>query len=224
MEKVLSPRFMIGFDVLLLATQLDSYDEKDPRNERASKLIKKAGTIYISGGQRYIDMLNDVGENAFMEYYNWYEKNITNVVRDAQEFIQPDYEDGVPKYDVTKYGIAKYFDGLNKEVFEEIQKLIMFLYDKKSLVALNSLQEEFGGDEDFTEHTHGFVILAHSILIACLEGGEFLDRLERICFRYHLEGEEDIDSITKMYEEFKESRILGIDQIADNFINRNYTD
>ncbi len=223
MEKVLSPRFMIGFDVLLLATQLDSYDEKDPRNDRASKLIKKAGTIYISGGQRYIDMLNDVGENAFMEYYNWYEENITNVVREAQEFIQPDYENGVPIYDVNKYSISKYFDGLNKDVFEEIQKLIMFLYDKKSLVALNSLQEQFGDDEDFTEHTHGFVILAHSILIACLEGGEFLDRLENICFRYNLEGEEDIDNITKIYEEFKESRILGIDQIADNFINRNYT-
>ena len=223
MEKVLAPRFMIGFDVLLLATHLDSYDEKDSRNERASKLIKKAATIYISGGQRYVDMINDVGENAFMEYYNWYEKNITNVIREAQEFIQPDYENGVPIYDVNKYSISKYFDGLNKDVFEEIQKLIMFLYDKKSLVALNSLQEQFGDDEDFTEHTHGFVILAHSILIACLEGGEFLDRLENICFRYNLEGEEDIDNITKIYEEFKESRILGIDQIADNFINRNYT-
>lgn len=222
MEKLLSPRFMFGFDILLLSSHLDSYTEKDPRNDRAAKLIDKAAKIYIGGGQKYVDMLNDVGENAFQEYYNWYDKNITRVVIEAQKTDNHVYSNGVPECDVNKYGLSVYFDGLNKDVFEEIQKLIIFLYDKRSIKALDSLSEEFGNDPDFTEQTHGFVILAHSILISCLEGGEFLDRLEKIFSEYQVDANSITEEIINSFEEFKKSRTTDIDEIAYNFINRKY--
>ncbi len=191
-EKDFRPRFILGLDILILSKQLELLNEKDPRNSRASELIKKSALIYVDGGRRYEDLINEVGDFAFEEYQGWYKKNIFDVVKRDPAHMAKDYDGGpIPKYDVNKYDLGKYFDGLNKEVFEELQKMIMFLFDPKSEKVLENIMGN-NVEEDFVNHTRHFGVLAQSILIATLEGGEFLDRLEKIIFKYISEGEEEV--------------------------------
>jgi hypothetical protein len=215
------PRFIFGLDILVLSKQLDLLNEADIRNSRASDLIKKASYIYIKGGRRYEDLINDVGDSAFEEYQAWYKKNIFDVVKSNPVHMSPDYDGGpLPKYDVNKYDLGKYFDGLNKEIFEELQKMIMFLFDPKSEKVLEQLNGK-EGEEDFVNHTRHFSVLAQSILIATLEGGEFLDRLEKILSRYSMdEDEEDVTRIMSEQARYKEN---DISSIASDFLNmKNY--
>jgi hypothetical protein len=220
-KKDLRPRFILGLDILILSKQLELLNEKDPRNSRASELIKKSALIYIEGGRRYEDLVNEVGDSSFEEYQGWYKKNIFDVVKRDPAHMATDYDGGpIPKYDVNKYDLGKYFDGLNKDVFEELQKMIMFLFDPKSEEVLEQLKGN-KGEEDFVNHTRHFSVLAQSILIATLEGGEILDRLEKIIFKYISEEEEE-NILEKMTpEKFKNNNDIA--SIASDFLSmKNY--
>jgi hypothetical protein len=200
MEKKSNIRLMFGFDVMLLSLNLDAVKEPDKRNERASNLIKKACMIYLSGGKQYEDMLQNVGDNALGEYQEWYTEHIFNVVMNNPEYIINDgKKEPMPKYDVNKYDLGKYFDGLNKEVFEELQKLILYLRNPASDEAFKIAGDISKNDPSFPDHTKYFFILAHSILIATLEGGEFLDRIEKIFQGYDI-SEEDKEFINSQIE------------------------
>lgn len=185
-------RFFFGLDILLLSHELETEGEKDNRNDRAAALIKRASVIYINGGNQYQEMLKNVLDNALNEYQDWYHEKIYKVVMEDPSHLMDDGEESsVPKYDVNKYGLNKYFDGLNKEVFEELQKLILFLKDEESGMVLKAFSEVYTSkDDSFIEDSKGFFVLAHSILVATLEGGEFLDRLELIFSRYGLSESE----------------------------------
>jgi hypothetical protein len=215
-------RIIFGLDALLLSKQLDFVNDEDPRNKRASDLIKRASILYIQGGRKYEDLINDVGDNAFVEYQEWYKKNIFDEVKSKPEYMSPDYDGGpIPKYDVNKYDIGKYFDGLNKEVFEELQKMVMFLFDPRSEGILE--KESSDDDKDFVNHTRHFSVLAHSILIATLEGKEFLDRLEKIISRYDI-GKELEDAIMGEAEGRRKSKVNeSMAEIASDFLKmQNY--
>lgn len=192
MEKKDRARFFFGLDILFLSHELEKINEKDIRNDRASALIKRASIVYMNGGNRYRDMVYDVFNNALKEYQDWYHDNIYSVVMSNPTHLMEDGDDGpIPKYDVNKYDLRKYFDGLNKEVFEELQKLIFFLKDPDSEEVLNTFGKSHNSeDENFAEESINFWILAHSILVATLEGGEFLDRLEKIFKGYRISEEE----------------------------------
>ncbi len=221
-EKDFRPRFILGLDILILSKQLELLNEKDPRNSRASELIKKSALIYVDGGRRYEDLINEVGDFAFEEYQGWYKKNIFDVVKRDPAHMAKDYDGGpIPKYDVNKYDIGKYFDGLNKEVFEELQKMVMFLFDPRSEGILE--KESSDDDKDFVNHTRHFSVLAHSILIATLEGKEFLDRLEKIISRYDI-GKELEDAIMGEAEGRRKSKVNeSMAEIASDFLKmQNY--
>ena len=163
-------------------------------------------------------MINTVGNNAFLEYTKWYKKNIFNVVKKGGVHLSPDYEGGpVPKYDVNKYDIGKYFNGLNKDVFEELQKMIMFLFDPGSEYVLEKIKPK--EDDEFVVHTRNLSVLAHSILISCLEGGEFLDRLENIFQMYQVKKEDEEELIKLLNYKDKNRGIEGSSaQIAYDFM------
>jgi hypothetical protein len=197
MERKRNVRLMFGSDVLMLGLNLDFLKEGDKRNERAARLIKKASMIYIGAGKQYEEMVKDVADNALKEYMGWYTENIFNVVMSNPVHLMKDGDTTpIPKYDVNKYDIGQYFDGLNKEVFEELQKLIFYLNHPESDEAFKTASEMSKDDTDFPVHTKDFFVLAHSILIATLEGREFLDRMEKIFSRYELprDQEESIKS------------------------------
>jgi|688.fasta_scaffold00022_186 hypothetical protein len=210
-------RLIFGLDALLLSKQLDFVNDEDPRNQRASDLIKRASILYIQGGRKYEDLINDVGDNAFGEYQEWYKKNIFDVVKNSPEHLSPDRENvPFPKYDVKKYEFDKYFDGLNKEVFEELQKMVMFLFDPRSEEILE--RESSDEDEDFVNHTRHFSVLGHSILIATLEGKEFLDRLEKIIHRYDV-GKEFEEAIMGAAEGRRKNKVNeSITEIASDLL------
>ncbi|NBU98063.1 MAG: hypothetical protein EBS19_07610, partial [Spirochaetia bacterium] len=159
------------------------------------------------------------GNNAFEEYHEWYKKNIFDVVKNNPEHLRQDQEDlPFPKYDVNKYDIGKYFNGLNKEVFEELQKMVIFLFDPRSKVLLEkerSRSKEKDEDEDFVNHTIYFSVLAQSILIAALEGGKFLDRLEEIVSKY---SSEQVNLEKMSSDKFENNNDIA--SIALNFLNR----
>ena len=214
MKKEKSSRFFFGLDVLSLSRELDFQMEKDQRNSRASKLIKKAALSYMIGGQIYEDMLNDVGDNLFSEYQDWYSDNIVKPVKSGPIHLSEDYDGGpIPKYDANKYSIANYFNGLNKSVFEELQKLILFLMNHDLKEALSYVQKD-DGDEQFLDHTEYFFIFAHSIFIACLEGGDFLNRIEKIFDKYDVLSGEEGEKLNRMID----------DNIADPSDAENYKD
>jgi hypothetical protein len=217
----IDPRFILGLDILILSKQLDLLNEKDLRNSRASELIKKSALIYVDGGRRYEDLINEVGDSTFEEYQGWYKKNIFDKVKSDPVHMSSDYDGGpIPKYDVNKYDLGKYFDGLNKDVFEELQKMIMFLFDPKSEMVLEQLNGD-KGEKDFVNHTRNFSVLAQSILIATLEGGEFLDRLEKIISKYISEEEEE--AILEKMTPIKFRNNNDIASIASDFLNmKNY--
>lgn len=185
-------RIMFGSDILMLAFNLDHSGEEDKRNERAAELIKKASMIYMGGGKQYEELVQDVANNAFKEYHEWYTQNIFNVVMNNPVHFMDDGDmTNTPKYDVNKYDLGKYFDGLNKVVFEELQKLILYLNNPKSGESFRIASTMSEDDTSFPEHTKDFFILAHSILVASLEGSEFLDRIEKIFRGYELNQEEN---------------------------------
>jgi len=195
MEKKDKAKFFFGLDILLISHELESIEEKDKRNDRAGSLIRRAAVIYMNGGNQYRDMIYDVFNNALKEYQDWYYNNIYSVVMSNPVHLM---EDGdacpIPKYDVNKYDLNKYFDGLNKEAFEELQKLIFFLKDPASQEALENFGKVHGSDnEKFADESRNFYVLAHSILVATLEGGEFLDRLEGIFGGYGLSDQDSKD-------------------------------
>ncbi len=181
-------RFFFGLDILLLSHELEGINGKDTRNDRAAALIKRAAVIYINGGNQYHDMVHNVALNALSEYQNWYHEKIYKVVmQDPTHLMIDGDESPVPKYDVNKYKLNKYFDGLNKEVFEELQKLILFLKNEESDVVLKAFYDAYeSSDDSLLVDTRNFFILAHSILVGTLEGGEFLSRLEKIFAGYGL--------------------------------------
>jgi hypothetical protein len=77
------------------------------------------------------------------------------------------------------------------------------------------------GEKDFVNHTRNFSVLAQSILIATLEGGEFLDRLEKIIFKYISEEEEE--AILEKMTPIKFRNNNDIASIASDFLNmKNY--
>jgi hypothetical protein len=177
-------RTLFASDILSLSDALDKINEKDARNSRASALIRKSVMIYLQADKQYEDMIMNVGDNAFLEYKEWYHDNIFSVVA----------KKGGPKSagKADDYGLEKYFNGLNKDVFEELQKLIAFLMDPKCEGILSHISKEGEDpDIDFANHTKYFLILAHSIFIACLEGGEFMDRLEKIYEGFDLSKKEE---------------------------------
>lgn len=188
-------RTLFASDILYLSDTLDRLNEKDPRNSRASALIRKSVMIYLQADKQYEDMIMDVGDNAFIEYREWYKNNIFNVISKKnghKSFAK-----------ANDYGLDKYFDGLNKTVFEELQKLISFLMESKCEEILTHISKEAGDpDIDFSNHTKYFMILAHSIFTACLEGGEFIDRLEKIYGGFDLSKKEE-QSLIDIIENYR---------------------
>jgi len=232
MKKNDKARFFFGLDILLLSHELEGLNEKDIRNDRAAALIKRAAVIYINGGNQYDDMVYNAFENAMEEYQDWYQENIYNVVMSRPVHLMKDGdESNIPKFDVNKYDLNKYFDGLNKEVFEELQKLIFFLKDSSSDKVLKAFSDVYESkDKKFIEGTKNFFVLAHSILIATLEGGEFLDRLEKIFDGYGLSDKESKDLNDFVEEALKDpgknSKLkkevvnkLSIGKIAEDFLS-----
>lgn len=180
-------RTLFASDILSLSDSLDQLNEKDNRNSRASALIRKSVMIYLQADKQYEELVMSVGDNAFVEYKEWYHENIFKVVAKINGGKNPSR---IGRAD--DYGLNKYFDGLNKDVFEELQRLIAFLMDHKCEEVLSKLSKD--GDDpdiDFSSHTKYFMILAHSIFTACLEGGEFIDRLEKIYNGFGLEEKKE---------------------------------
>jgi len=177
-------RTLFASDILSLSDELDRLKQKDTRNSRASALIRKSVMIYLQADKQYEELVTSVGDNAFIEYREWYQNNIFNVISQ---------KNGPKTFaKANDYGLNKYFDGLNKEVFEELQKLIAFLIGSECEGILTSISKEAEDpDIDFSNHTKYFLILAHSIFIACLEGGEFIDRLEKIYGEFGLAKKEE---------------------------------
>lgn len=188
-------RTLFASDILSLSDTLDRLNEKDHRNSRASALIRKSVMIYLQADKQYEDLVMSVGDNAFIEYKEWYQNNIFNVISQKngpKEFAK-----------ANDYGLNKYFDGLNKGVFEELQKLIAFLMESKCEEILTHISKEGEDpDIDFTNHTKYFMILAYSIFTACLEGGEFIDRLEKIYGGFDLSKKEE-QSLSNIIENYR---------------------
>ena len=225
-------RIMFGSDIIILAFNLDSSQEEDKRNERAAELIKKASMIYMGGGKQYEELVQDVANNAFKEYHEWYTQNIFNVVmNNPVHFMDDGDRSNTPKYDVNKYDLGKYFDGLNKGVFEELQKLILYLNNPKSGESFRIASTMSEDDTSFPEHTKDFFILAHSILVASLEGSEFLDRIEKIFRGYELSEKENesikyqiiknlfIDPSSNESDRMELEKRLTVKNLVNNFLS-----
>lgn len=192
---IMKLRTLFASDILSLSDSLDRLNERDPRNSRASALIRKSVMIYLQADKQYEDLVMSVGDNAFIEYKEWYQNNIFNAVS------QKNGPKAFAK--ANDYGLNKYFDGLNKAVFEELQKLIAFLMESKCEGILTHISKE-GEDQDidFPNHTKYFLILAHSIFISCLEGGEFIDRLEKIYEGFDL-SKKDEQLLSDLIENYR---------------------
>jgi hypothetical protein len=116
------------------------------------------------------------------------------------------YMDNPSKNPVAdQYSFSKYFGGLNKNSFEELQKMIIFLMDPRSSDTIDSMR----GDEDseyFGIETRNFVIPAYVIFIASLQGNKYLKEIEE-AFNLHDLSEEDCKGFKKSMEDLTISGI-----------------
>lgn len=156
-------------DVYLMVESMRSESGNiDQRNLRGADLLEKSICLYFHGGKEYVDFLDDIIENIYHEYSDWYKKNI----------LGP-YLDIPMKSSASKSPkLTKYTDGLNKDAFDEMQKMIMFLMDDKSTEVIESMRME-DDTEEVGYETRNFAVAAYPILVACLEGDKYLKRIEK---------------------------------------------
>ena len=183
-------------DVYLMVEAMKAEGEVgDKRNLKAAELLEKSACIYLHGGDQYKDLLEDIIENIYLEYSDWYKKKI----------LGPYLDNPIETPTANNYEFNKYFDGLNKDAFEEMQRMIMFLMDDDS----TSVIESMAGDEDTPEigyETRNFAVAAYPILVACLEGDKYLKKIEKL-FKKHKISEEKIESFKKT---INDSRIIDL--------------
>lgn len=167
----------------------------DQRNLRGADLLEKSTCLYFHGGKEYVDFLEDIIENIYHEYSDWYKKNILGPYLDIPMKSSASKD---PK-------LAKYTDGLNTDAFGEMQKMIMFLMDDKSAEVIESMRME-DDTEEVGYETRNFAVAAYPILVACLEGDKYLKRIEKLFKKHKLSG----NKMESLKKSINDSRIVDL--------------
>jgi len=188
-------------DVYSLVEALENTKEKDLRNQRAKKLIELAIPIFYKGGDQYTNLLVDLSKNT-EEHLSWYNENIKKVMLSN---LVPEDSEGRHGNFRDYPGLDRYFSGLDSDVFEEIQKLLMFLASEDSLTKISWVKVASDRD-NIEDDIRNFWLIAHSVFISCLEGGKYLDRAEEIFNRHKIPDSE----FNEIIGSIKKSRIHSI--------------